>query len=88
MISKSETQEIVKKFGNGENDTGSAQVQIAILTKRINNLTPHFAKFKKDKHSMRGLLKLIGQRRSFLKYYSRTNQDGYLKLIKELGLRK
>lgn len=88
MITKQETEEIVKKFGKSANDTGSAPVQIALLTRRINNLAPHFASFKKDKHSMRGLLKLIGQRKSFLKYYSKKDQQGYLNLIKELGLRK
>ena len=88
MITKQETEEIVKKFGINEKDTGSAPVQIAILTKRINNLATHFAQFKKDNHSKRGLLKLIGQRRSYLKYYASKNYEGYQKLIAELGLRK
>ncbi len=88
MISKQETAELVKKFGKGPNDTGSAAVQVAILTTRINNLAPHFNQFKKDKHSQRGLLKMIGKRKAFLKYLQRTDLDGYANLIKELGLRK
>ena len=94
MITQEEKLEIVKKFGKNEHDTGSAQVQIALLTKRISDLDRHLQQHKtadgnyKDKHSYRGLEKIINQRRSFQKYYKRKNPEGYAKLIKELGLRK
>lgn len=88
MITKQETEDLVKKFGKGSNDSGSASVQVAILTTRINNLAPHFNKFKKDKHSQRGLLKMIGRRKALLKYIQKKDQEGYTNLIKELGLRK
>jgi small subunit ribosomal protein S15 len=88
MISKAECQELVKQFGKNENDSGSAEVQVAILTKRINNLRPHFQENKHDFHSNRGLLKMIGQRKAFLKYIERKDHDRYLKLINALGLRK
>jgi len=79
---------IVTKFGKNEKDTGASEVQIALLTERINQLTGHCKQFKKDKSGQRGLLILVGKRRRLLKYYQRTNLDGYRKLIKELGLRK
>ncbi|MBL6989452.1 MAG: 30S ribosomal protein S15 [Bacteriovoracaceae bacterium] len=88
MITKAETAEIVKKFGKSENDSGSAAVQVAILTTRIKNLKGHFDEHIHDFHSNRGLLKMIGQRKSLLKYVARKSKDDYLKLIKELGLRK
>lgn len=88
MISKNEISEIRKKFGKDEKDSGSAEVQVAILTTRINNLMPHFDKNKHDYHSKRGLLKMIGKRRSLLKYVARTKPEGYGDLIKALGLRK
>jgi small subunit ribosomal protein S15 len=88
MITKAEKEEIKKKFGKNEKDSGSPEVQVAILTKRINNLMPHFDKNKHDYHSKRGLLKLIGKRRSLLKYVARIKPEGYSELIKELGLRK
>ncbi|MBT3235524.1 MAG: 30S ribosomal protein S15 [Bdellovibrionales bacterium] len=88
MISKEECQELVKQFGKNENDSGSAEVQVAILTKRINNLRPHFQENKHDYHSNRGLLKMIGRRKAFLKYIERKDHDRYLKLINTLGLRK
>jgi len=88
MITKAETAELVKQYGKNEKDAGATPVQIAILTKRINNLMPHFEKHIHDYHSNRGLLKLIGQRRSLLKYYAKTNADQYGDLIKSLGLRK
>ena len=87
-LSKEETSSIVKKFGKGEKDTGASEVQIALLTERINQLTEHCKKFKKDKSSQRGLLILVGQRRRLLKYIQRTNLEKYRSLIKELGLRK
>lgn len=81
-------QEIVTKFGRNDQDTGSPEVQIALLTWRINHLTEHLKMHKKDHHSRRGLLKLVGQRRGLLKYYSNKDLDGYRALIKELGLRR
>jgi len=88
MISKETKQDVVKKFGKTESDTGSTSVQIALLTTRINELMGHFQKHKKDFHSNRGLLKMIGKRKSLLKYFSKNDSNGYLELIKELGLRK
>ena len=79
---------IVTKFGANEKDTGASEVQIALLTERINQLTGHCKQFKKDKSGQRGLLILVGKRRRLLKYIQRTNLEGYRKLIKELGLRK
>ena len=81
-------QEIVGKFGKSENDTGSAEVQIALLTARINHLTEHLREHTKDHHSRRGLLMLVGQRRSLLKYLQSKDLDGYRELIRELGLRR
>jgi small subunit ribosomal protein S15 len=80
--------ELVAKFGKAEQDTGSAEVQIAMLTERINDLTEHLRTHKKDHHSRRGLLMLVGRRRRFLNYLERKDLDGYRALIKELGLRK
>ena len=81
-------QEIVQKYGRGENDTGSAEVQIALLTARINELTEHLRGHKKDHHSRRGLLMLVGKRRRLLNYLQRSNLERYRELIKELGLRR
>ena len=80
--------EIVGKFGKSETDTGSAEVQIALLTARINHLTEHLRDHKKDHHSRRGLLMLVGQRRRLLAYLQKSNLDSYRALIKELGLRR
>lgn len=88
MITKEKTAELTKKFGGSEKNTGLAEVQIAILTERIKNLTPHFEKNKHDYSGMRGLMKLIGQRRSLLKNLSKNDETRYAKLINELGLRK
>ncbi len=88
MITREETAELVKKFGTGEKDSGSPAVQVAILTTRINNLRSHFSEHIHDYHSNRGLLKMIGQRKSLLKYVARKDQSAYQSLIKELGLRK
>ncbi len=88
MITKERAKEIVAKFGKNENDSGSTEVQIALLTERIQNLTPHFQANKKDFHSMRGLLKMVGQRRSLLRYLRKTSETRYQETIKELGLRK
>jgi small subunit ribosomal protein S15 len=80
--------EIVGKFGKSENDTGSTEVQVALLTERINHLTQHLREHKKDHHSRRGLLMLVGQRRRLLKYMQKNNLEGYRQLIRELGLRR
>ena len=79
---------IVKDFQRKENDTGSTEVQVALLTARINDLTPHFKANTKDHHSRRGLLKLVSRRRRLLAYLKRTDAEGYRALIARLGLRK
>ncbi len=81
-------QEIVQKHGRSPGDTGSAEVQIALLTARINELTEHLRTHKKDHHSRRGLLMLVGKRRRLLGYLQRTDLDRYRALIRELGLRR
>lgn len=88
MITTEKTAELVKKFGGSEKNSGSTEVQVAILTERIKNLTKHFEGNKKDHSGMRGLMKMIGQRRSLLKYLSSKDEARYNKLIAELGLRK
>lgn len=80
--------EIVKEFGSSEKDTGSTEVQIALLTTRIKELTEHFKVHKKDHASRRGLLKLVGQRRRLLKYLKKTDLEGYRAILKRLNLRK
>ncbi|MDR1596101.1 MAG: 30S ribosomal protein S15 [Treponema sp.] len=87
-LKKENVTSIVNKFGKNEKDTGTSEVQIALLTERINQLTEHCKQFKKDKSSQRGLLILVGQRRRMLKYFQRTNLEKYRALIKDLGLRK
>lgn len=82
------TREIIEKFKIHETDTGSSPVQIALLSDRINYLTEHFKEHKKDHHSRRGLLKLVGQRRRLLKYLQSQDISQYRALIKELGIRK
>tara|TARA_B100001123_G_C15277627_1_gene1012825 strand:+ start:306 stop:629 length:324 start_codon:yes stop_codon:yes gene_type:complete len=79
---------LVKKHGKKESDCGSSEVQIALLTENINNLTNHFTKNTKDSHSKRGLLKMVMKRRSLLKYLKKKNITSYENLVKELGLRK
>lgn len=79
---------LVKEFARAEGDTGSPEVQVAILTERINNLTEHFKTHAKDNHSRRGLLMLVNNRRSLLAYLKKIDQDRYLALIAKLGLRK
>ena len=86
-VTKDTTQQAAAKFGKAPNDTGSAEVQIAILTANINSLTPHFEKNPKDHHSRRGLLKMVGRRRRLLDYLRRTDLEGYRKIIADLGLR-
>jgi small subunit ribosomal protein S15 len=87
-LTKDRKQELIKKYGKNEKDTGTSEVQIAMLTQRIKDLTEHFKTHKKDFHSRRGLLKLVGQRRRLLDYMIRTNLEGYRALIKELGIRR
>ena len=80
--------EIIKDFGKNNADTGSTEVQVALLTKKINELSEHFKAHKKDHHSRRGLLGMINNRRKLLKYIKGKNEEGYQELIKKLGLRK
>ena len=77
----------IEKHRTHENDTGSAKVQVAVLTERINYLTEHFREHKKDHHSRRGLLKMVGKRRRLLNYLRRTDVETYRKIVQELGLR-
>ena len=84
---KSEKTEIIKKYARHEGDTGSPEVQIAVLTKRINDLTEHLKVHKKDNHTRRGLMQLIGKRRGLLKYIKDRDIDNYRALIKKLGIR-
>lgn len=79
---------IIAEYKRGDNDTGSPEVQVALLTARIEGLQPHFSEHKKDHHSRRGLLKMVSQRRRLLDYLKRTEPERYLELIKRLGLRK
>ena len=85
---KTEKTEIITKFARHEGDTGSAEVQIALLTERINNLTEHLRSNNKDHHSRRGLLKMVGQRRSLLNYLQKIDIERYRAIVAELGLRK
>ena len=87
-LAKEHKENIIKQFKLHEGDTGSPEVQIAIISERLNVLNSHFQTHKKDHHSRRGLLKLVGQRRKLLSYLKTTDRGRYEKLIKELGLRK
>jgi small subunit ribosomal protein S15 len=87
-LTKEAKQKAAKQFGKHERDTGSPEVQIAMLTERINGLTEHLRTHAKDHYSRRGLLKLVGQRRRFLNYLQKRDLEGYRALIKELGLRR
>lgn len=87
-MTKDEKLELVKKFGANEKDSGKAEVQIALLTKRINDLTDHFNAHKKDHHSRRGLMMMVGKRRRLLDYLMSTEIERYRKIIKELNIRK
>lgn len=80
--------EVMKEFAKKPGDTGSAEVQVALLSERINNLTEHFKTHVKDNHSRRGLLKLVSQRRTLLDYLRRTNEASYKSLIEKLGIRR
>lgn len=88
MMTTERKAEIIKEFGRTPNDTGSPEVQVALLTERINTLTEHLKENKKDHHSRRGLLKMVGKRRGLLDYLKRTDLEGYRALIAKLGLRK
>jgi len=87
-IDKIKKQQLIKEFEAHKGDTGSSEVQIAILTERINNLTEHFKTHKKDHHSRRGLLKLVNSRRRLLDYLRQTDQEKYHNIISKLNLRK
>ena len=80
--------ELIREYGRGEGDTGSPEVQVAILTERIANLTEHFKTHRKDKHSRRGLLMLVGRRRSLLDYLRGRSEERYRTLIQRLGIRR
>lgn len=86
-ISKERVAELMKEFGKDENDSGSAQVQVAIMSERIRNLTEHLKSHKKDNHTRRGLMMLIGKRRGLLKYIKNRDIEEYRTLIKKLGIR-
>ncbi len=87
-MTKEEKLEIVKQFGKNEKDSGKSEVQIALLTKRINDLTEHFNVHKKDHHSRRGLLMMVGKRRRLLDYLAKKDISRYRAIIKELNIRK
>ena len=86
-LSKDQKDSVIAKYRQHDSDSGSPQVQIALLTERINTLSPHFKAHKADHHSRRGLLKMVGQRKRLLTYLKKTNLEGYRSIIKELGLR-
>jgi small subunit ribosomal protein S15 len=88
MISKEKKTEIINQYARTPGDTGSPEVQIAVLTERIQELTEHLKVHAKDHHSRRGLLKMVGQRRALLEYLKKKNLEGYRALIEKLGLRK
>ncbi len=87
-MTKERKQEIIKEFGRDEKDTGSSEVQIALLTQRINELTEHLKVHKKDNHSRRGLLQMVGKRRNLLNYLSKNDLPKYREVVEKLNLRK
>lgn len=87
-LSHEEKAKIIQEFGLHEKDTGSVEVRVALLTKRINDLTGHFRQHPKDHHSRRGLLKMVGQRRRLLRYLQREDINKYRQLIQQLGIRR
>ncbi len=87
-MTKETKQEIIKKFGRDEKDTGSSEVQIALLTERINELTEHLKVHTKDNHSRRGLLQMVGKRRNLLNYLSKNDLPKYREIVEKLNLRK
>ena len=88
MLLKEEKDAIIKEYARSEGDTGSPEVQIALLTRRINDLTEHLRINKKDHHSRRGLLKMVGKRRNLLNYLTKTDIERYRTIIAKLGIRK
>jgi len=87
-LTKEQKQELIKKYGKSASDSGNTEVQIAILTERINELSSHFESHKRDNHSRMGLLRMVGKRRRLLDYLQLKNIDRYRKIVDELGLRK
>jgi small subunit ribosomal protein S15 len=87
-LTQEKTQELVQKFGDSATDTGKTEVQVALLTERINQLTEHLRTHRKDHHSRRGLLMLVGRRRRLLNYLQRDDLERYRSLVRELGLRR
>lgn len=87
-LTKEKKNELIGKYGRGDGDTGSAEVQIALMTERINELTEHLRSHVKDHHSRRGLLMLVGKRRRMLRYLEKSDLERYRALVKELGLRR
>jgi len=87
-LTTEDKREVTERFGRDEHDTGATEVQIALLTRRINDLTEHLREHKHDNHSRRGLLMLVGRRRRFLNYLQKKDLDRYRSLIRELGLRR
>ena len=87
-LTKEQKQELIKKYGKSAGDSGTTEVQIAILTERINELSSHFASHKSDNHSRMGLLRMVGKRRRLLDYLQSKNMDRYRKIVEDLGLRK
>ena len=87
-MTQTEKQEIIKAYATHEGDTGSPEVQVAVLTTRINELTEHLKTHKKDHHSRRGLLKMVGQRRNLLNYLTKVDIERYRAIIAKLGIRK
>ena len=87
-LTKDTKRELIDKYGRSEGDTGSAEVQVALMTARINELTEHLREHRKDHHSRRGLLMLVGKRRRLLRYLERADLDRYRSLVSELGLRR
>ena len=88
MLTNQDRADVIAKFQRAENDTGSPEVQVALLTARINDLQPHFKAHKADHHSRRGLIRMVNTRRKLLDYLKRTNAASYTALIAELGLRR
>ena len=88
MLTNQDRADVIAKFQRAENDTGSPEVQVALLTARINDLQPHFKAHKADHHSRRGLIRMVNSRRTLLDYLKRKDADRYTALIKELGLRR
>ena len=87
-LTQEKKQELIQKFGRSDGDTGSAEVQVALLTERINELTEHLRSHRKDHHSRRGLLMLVGKRRRLLRYLERADLERYRQVVSDLGLRR